>query len=392
MPSCSKLFGLAVSLLSTASAMAVSSKRTINPTVKGTPQVLGRATEPSLNRDSCGSVRFQSRDFWTCRDTQTNDANRNPTLQVVSSSASWTEINTDGSPYIEPFLDGSQALLMTGNNSKEVFYTLQVDQCNGNTAGSCGDGSRYAIWPDSPPIVTSGQDLGPITAYTWVLNEKINSDLSTDILDPSVTLYKVTYDPSSVTDDNALPVVSIVDGAFWAQDAIPYGAYGNVITDGVAYLYGKPSNRHVALAKVSIGSVEDKSAYQYWVNGAWTTTAPSKDDATANIVSASAGGQGTYYYSEPWQSYVWIGQAALSISADFFITTAPDPTGPWEHATRFYSGVNGNATFGGYSLQAHPQMVPSGNNEIYLSYTKTDRIAASSFDIYTTPLILVEWE
>lgn len=382
----------AVSLLGTASAMTVPSKRAVNPTVKGTPQVLGLVTNPSLNRDSCGSVRFQDRDFWTCRDTQTNDANGNPELQVVSSTASWTKINDDGSPSLETLLDGSEALLMYGDYNKEVFFPLQSGQCNDNTAGSCGDGSRYAIWPDSPPMVVSGADSGVITAYTWILNSKINSDFSTDTPDPSVTLYKVTYDPSSVTDDNTLPSVSVVDGAFWEQDAIPYGAYGNIVRDGTAYLFGKSSNGHIALAKVPAGSVEDKSQYQYLAYGAWSSTAPSKDDDNANIANASAGGQGTYYYSDAWQSYVWIGQAAISVSADFYITTAPDPAGPWEQPKQFYSGETGTADLGAYSHQAHPGMVPSGNNEIYITYTKTDHSDASDFDIYSTPLILVEWE
>lgn len=387
----STIVALALLPLSMARASVIQTKRAIDPIVKGTPQVLGLVTDPRLNRDSCGSVRFQDRDFWTCRDTQHFDDNGNPELQIVSSSASWTKFYPDGSPYIEPFLDGTQGLLMNGENEKNVYFPLQPGQCDDNTAGNCGDDTRYAIWPDSPPMVSSTLDSGTITAYTWVLNFRIRGDFSTVVPDPSVSLYKITYD-SSLGDENLLPQVTLVDPAFWAEDAIPYGAYGNVVRDGVAYLYGKPSNGNVALAKVPVGSVEDKTTYEYWVNNAWTTTAPSKDDTLAKIENASAGGQGTYYFSETWQSYVWIGQAGLSISADFFITTAPDPTGPWEQSKLFYSGENGNAELSSYSLQAHPHMVPDGKNQIYLSYTKTDNKIGTDFDLYSTPLILVEWE
>lgn len=393
MPHCSTLFGVALSLLGTAAALAVPSKRAINPVVNGTPQVLGIVSNPLLNRDSCGSVRFQGRDFWTCRDTQTFDENGKPTLPVVSSTAGWTKFYPDGTPYLETFPDGTTlGLLMGGNYNGQVFFTLQPGQCNDNVAGGCGDDSRYAIWPDAPPMITSGADTGPITAYTWILNLKIRSDYSTDIPDPTTSLYKVFYDPATATDENALPSVSVVDGAFWAQDAIPYGSYGNVVRDGIAYLYGQTSNGHIALAKVGAGSVEDKSAYQYYVNGAWSTTAPSKDDDGANIPNASAGGQGTYYYSESWQSYVWIGQAALSVSAEFFITTAPDPTGPWEEAKLFYTGQTGDAALGAYSHQAHPDMVPAGKNQIYLTYTKTDHNPFVDADVYSTPFIVVEWQ
>lgn len=392
---CSKLVVAGLSVLGAVLGSAIPSKRiAVDPIVKGTPDVLGLVTDPRVNRDSCGSVRFQDRDFWTCRDTQNNDANGNPELQVVSSTAAWTAYNDDGSPHVEPFLDGTRGLLMRGDNgpdNREVFFTLQEGQCNDNTAGACDDNTRYAIWPDSPPMVTSGKDSGVLVAYTWILNLKIRPDFSTDTPDPSVSLYKVTYDPAT-TDENTLPEVSVVDGAFWAQDAIPYGAYGNVVRDGIAYLYGKTSNGHIALAKVPVDSVEDKSSYEYWVNGSWSSTAPSKDDTNANIPGVSAGGQGTYYYSDVWQSYVWIGQAGLSISADFFITTAPSPEGPWEQPKQFYSGENGSAELSSYTLQAHPDMVPEGQNRIYISYTKVDVREGTEFDIYSTPLILVEWE
>ncbi|KFH41056.1 hypothetical protein ACRE_082420 [Hapsidospora chrysogenum ATCC 11550] len=387
MAPCSKLTILAL--------LGISSAQAIDPIVKGEPQVLGIATDPRLNRDSCGSTRMQNRTFWTCRDTQNFDDDGNPTWQITSSTASWTKLNEDGSPLIEPFLDGSKGLLMSGDNgldNRNVYFSLQPGQCNNNTAGQCGDGWRYAIWPDSPPMVTSGWCFGPVTAYTWILNQHINKDFSTDIDDPSVTLYRMDYDPGKATDENAFPLVSVVSGAFWERDAIPYGVYGNIIRNRTAYLFGQPSNNNVALAKVPADSVEDKSKYEYWVGGAWTNNAPSKDDERAKIPNASAGGQGTYYYSNIWKSYVWIGQAAMSVSAEFYITTAPNPWGPWAEPKMFYSGENGSADLSAYTLQAHPHTVPRGKNQIYLSYTKVDHKVGTDFDVYSTPLILVEWE
>lgn len=94
------------------------------------------------------------------------------------------------------------------------------------------------------------------------------------------------------------------------------------------------------------------------MSGAWPSSQPALGDTAATIDNASAGGQGTYYYSNPWQSYVWIGQATDSVSADFYITTASAPEGPWIEPFKFYSGVDGNYSLGAYTLQANPDLSP----------------------------------
>ncbi|KZV82135.1 hypothetical protein EXIGLDRAFT_685238 [Exidia glandulosa HHB12029] len=384
------IFALAASTAAFA-AKCTPKPKVVDPTVSGTPQVLGIVTDPSLNRDSCNSVKFQNRVLWTCRDTQPVGLDGKPTLPIWDTSASWTDLDADGNPAVQPLSNGTNALLMYGaNDARQPFFPLLPGECNDNSAGMCPDGTRYALWHDTAPMVASGADGGVLTAYTWVRKSHIKGDFSTDDPDPATTLYKMTYDPNSGHD--ALPSVSVVDENFWLYGGLPYGAYGNVVKDGIAYLYGKPSNNNIVLAKVPIGSVEDKSQYQYWVNGAWTSTMPSlADSASANIPNVSAGGQGTYYFSDAWNSYVWIGQAGISVSADFFITTAPSPEGPWAQPKQFYSGENGNFMFGAYSLQAHPELVTGGKNEIYLTYTKND-VIDDNVAVYSTPLIKVQWQ
>lgn len=374
-----------------AGASAASIRRAPQPIVKGS-EVLGIATDPIFNRDSCNSVRLQGRTFWTCRDTQFLNEFGDPQGGIISSTAGWSQIEASGRPVIQDFSNGSgRGLIMTGTNSLSPYFPLQPGQCNDNSAGQCADRTRYAIWPDSPPLVSNGKDSGDFVGYTWIVNSLISPELSPVIKDPTVSLYRLTHSAGN-PDQNALPAVNLVDGAFWPEDSIPFGAYGHIVRDGTAYLYGKASNGHIALAKAPIGSVEDKSTYQYWTGGSWSNTPPAIDDPSASIPNASAGGQGTYYFSDAWQSYVWIGQAALSVSAQFFITTAPEPTGPWEAPVEFYRGEDGSAALAAYSLQAHPDMVPAGANEIYLTYTKTDRRDTTIFDIYSTPLIRVEWQ
>ncbi|KAI1323830.1 hypothetical protein F5Y16DRAFT_329474 [Xylariaceae sp. FL0255] len=370
---------LGLSLLGGVSSSALPKRASI-PTVQSAT-VIGNVADPSLNRDSCGSSLIGSRSIWTCRDTQGYDSSGVPDLPVWSSSASWTNFNSDGTPSTTQY---------GGSGSQTPFFIYASDECGDSSDGACSDGTRYALWPDSPPLVTSN-DGTTVTAYTWIINYHIQGLTPLDS-DPPVSLYRLTYDLST-TDENTLPTVILVNEHFWADGSIPYGAYGNVIQDGVAYLFGKPSNGAIALAMVPVGSIEDTSAYQYWVNGAWTTTLPGIDTANIGIDNASAGGQGTYYYSTYSNQYFWIGQASISVSADFYVTTADDITGPWGTPTQFYSGVNGNYSLGAYSLQAHPDLLSShsaSTNEIYLTYTKND-VVGDNVSLYTTPLIHVVW-
>lgn len=360
------------------------------PTVSGTPQVLGLVQDPTINRDSCGSSRFGSRAFWTCRDSQPFDSNGVPTLPVYSSSASWTDFNSDGTPELQSISGYGTGLLMYGNNNEQPFYPILADECNDNTAGSCSDGTRWAIWPDSPPLVTSEGSDGSIVAYTWIKQSHITSSLGVENPDPPVTLYRVNYDPSTAG-SSGLPTVTTVQENFWESTDFPYGPYGGVVSNGYAYIYGQNAAGSVALAKVPVDSVEDKSAYQYYIDETYITSNPGVNASGINIPNVSAGGQGTFYYSSVWSLFVWIGQASDSVSADFYVTTSPSPEGPWDTPTHFYSATNGNYFLGAYSLQAHPDLLSSSSeNAIYLTYTKNDYTNNANY--YTTPLILVQWE
>ncbi|KAJ6000591.1 hypothetical protein N7481_001000 [Penicillium waksmanii] len=325
----------------------------IKPVVKGTPQVVGILADSSLNRDSCGSSLFGDRALWVCRDTQHYDPDGIPNLPIFTSSASWSDFVTGG---------GSQ-LTMYGDNQDKSFYPLVPGNCDDNQAGICSDGTRYPLWANAPPLVTSLDSSGTTTGYTWISNSHI-SGLSDLIQHPSVALYRVTYTSGA----SGLPKAELVNQAFWAENDIPFGTYGGVVQDDIVYIWGQATG----------GLCESRTCTQL-------------DDDAATIENASAGGQGTYYFSNPWKSFVWIGQPSNSVSADFYITTSPAPEGPWTEPVKFYSGANGNYSLGAYTLQANPAFSLPDSNEIYLTYTKTDAVG-DNVALYTTPLILVEWE
>lgn len=315
-----------------------------------------------------------------CRDTNVFNA----TLPIICNSASWTDLKSRG---------GGTSLNMYGDNKWRSFYPLVPRNCDGesgrpgNQAGGCPDSSRYPHWPSSPPLVAS--DNGKIAiAYTWISNVQLKPhSLDAYDHDPSTALYRVTHKYGS--DPGSLPKAELVHSTFWSKNDYSYGLYGGVIRKNVAYLWGQDSMGKVAIARVSVHNIENSDSYEFFVGGTWTKKKPAVGDKTASIENVSAGGQGTYYWSEHWQSYVWIGQSSPSIHADFYITTAPKPEGPWTKPKYFYSGKNGNGIFPAYSIQAHPGLSDPGKNEIYVTYTKCDD---RPYDGYSTPLIRIEWE
>ena len=373
-------------------------RRAVQPKVKSTTYV-GNVTDPSVSRDSCGSVRIGDRVLWTCRDTTRYDVEQQKcTLPMISNTASWTNLAPGGGPDLKNGPVGaassgtSPILQMYGDihNADGMlnhFFPLQQSQCP--DYGVCQDGSRWVVWPDSPPLVVDPSASTAI-GYTWIPNVHLKNLTSLTSDTPSHALYKTSYTPSA--DRNALPTSELIDPDFFKEGEIAYGRYGNFAKDGYAYLYGQTSKKGTALAKVPLSSIEDRSTYQYFNDGRWTSTPPSITDTSASIANAGAGGQGTFYYSSYLSSYVWIGQQAVSVAANFYMSTAPAPEGPWTEPVMFFEGQNGDSAIGAYSLQAHPSLSNDGSEKgIHVSWTQQWREETVGSG-YVTPLVWVEFE
>lgn len=378
-------------------------KRDVQPVI---PEVLkaeliANVTDPRLSRDSCTSTRIRSRTLWTCRDTMAYDPEKDDeVLPLVVNTAAWTDFNRDGTPRIVrngPVGSGSNGsnpiLQMYGKPelaSKAPFYPIkQADACTLTSGGRCSDGTRTVVWQDSAPMVQSSKANGKTIAFTWIANWHIDK-LKALVKEPSYSLYKMVYDNRS-EDRELLPTNTLVDAKFWAPGEIGYGAYGRVVRGGWAYLYGQGLYRNTALAKVPVGKVADKKAYQYYVNGTWTASRPRISDPSTWIPNAGAGKQGRFYYSEYFSSYMWIGQRNMSLDADFYLTTAPAPEGPWIKPFLIYQGQNGDSFLPSYSLQAHPALLKSGREKgIYLTWTQG--WAKETYGSYVSPLVYVTFK
>lgn len=364
---------------------------------------IGNVTDPNLDRDSCGSVRIGTRAFWTCRDTMVNK-NGVSVLPVISSTVGWTDPQSKGGPVIKttgnPVGVGSTGtspiLQMYGyprTDNIVPYFPLTASECNTNVAGACPDGSRWAIWPDSPPLISQTSSNGAsAVGYTWVPKAHLYGFLQTYTPQPAASLYRSTY--LATTNKNTLPSVRLIAEEFWKTSEINFGRYGGVTRNGVTYMYGQANpgvGTSTCLARVTSTRVEQRASYQYYNNTAksWSNTMPSINSTDCGLPNAGAGGQGTFYYSTYYASYVWIGQAELEPVANFYISTAPAPEGPWVKPYLLWQGQNGDAFVGAYTLQAHPSLLPSNNaaeNGIYLSYTKPMATGP-----YTTPLVYVQF-
>ena len=354
-------------------------------------KIVANVTNPNLDRDSCGSVKMGNRAFWTCRDTQYRMPGNDTWSLPFTNSAGWTDYNDDGSPKIQkgaPIGPGStgdnNVLLMTGPYPKfPLFYPVGIDMCP--DSGVCENGLRWANWPDTPPVVTNTDADGTITSYAFVAKSVLQGYVGIN-KQPPTSLFKLTYKPTD--DPNVLPEVSVVDYDFWAEHEVGFGVYGNVVRNNYLYLYGKAADEvSVMLARVPVFLVEQKFFYEYYVGGMWTRDKPAMDNAAAVIPNASLGGQGTYYWSDRYNSYFWIGQVFFDINADFYITSAPNPEGPWVAPYLLWKGEpNGNQDLHSYTLQAHPHMVnPDKEDGIYVSWTQND-------DVYITPLAFISFD
>lgn len=332
----------------------------------------------NYNRDSCTSVRVADRQFWTCRDSYVY-----ATGAVLTSSAGWSTFNADGTPAIVSMGGNGPGYYPIDTASVGTYFLPGVDQClhspDGLPPGYCGNGERWAMWPDSPPLPVPQPD-GSYRLYTYIpLVHFVNQTTTSTGSNPAIALYRSDW--NSGMEGYTLPSVNLLNSQFFPSGTASFGALGWLAgaIDGHVYLYGAAADSSgavtgVHLAKVPAASIEDASAYTYWTGTSWSSTAPAVTDTSAVVPNAGTGGQGTYYYSSHFNKYIWIGMPRGSASISAYIATADNPEGPWtESQLLFTSACDVQAPCGeyAYSVQAHPGLSrDQGNgNDIYVSLT-----------------------
>ncbi|KAJ6537369.1 hypothetical protein DFH09DRAFT_1042449 [Mycena vulgaris] len=351
-------------------------RRAVTPVVASTTSY-GSLNNQGLNRDSCSSSLWSNKVLWVCRDTQPFSSNGQPGLPVIANTASYSALPSDRS-------NPQPLVLSSPQGFGSLFYQLEGDECP--QSGACSDGTRWVGWPDTGPVVTFRGPNGTANAYAFIARQHL-SGLAVENT-PSYSLYHVISQSPGTT----IPASSLAISSFWSTTQIGYGSAASVVNNGFAYLYGATSNGKLALARAALtgflGSLEDHSIYEYYVNGAWTRTVPVSSNPGIPLANTSSA-QGTIYWSPKWQSYVWIGGDGFP-DANFRISTAPNPEGPWTAPQQFYSGAVGTGSLPAYSAVAHPSLTDGTGNYIFLTWTKTSPSAGG--DIYDQPLVRVDWK
>ncbi|KAJ6476740.1 hypothetical protein C8R47DRAFT_1052045 [Mycena vitilis] len=349
--------------------------RAITPIVTSTTDY-GSLADP-LNRDSCSSSRWSGNVvLWVCRDSQIVGANGNPKDPSIPNTAAFSSLPSNP--------NNPEPLALSTEAFGSPYYALGADECP--PLGLCGDGSRWVGWPDTGPVVTLSNASGAVNAYAFITRQHLSG---LDVLaTPGYSLYRLTLQHAGT-----LPSVKVETSSFWSGTQIGYGSAGSVLRNGFAYLYGATPNRQLAVARAKLtgltSSLEDRRNYEYYVNGSWTRTVPIFNNSAIALANTSAK-QGTMYWSPKWKSYVWIGGDAFP-EANFLISTAPQPEGPWSVPQQFYSGAVGNGSLPAYSAVAHPSLTDGTGDYIFLTWTRT-RPSPSGEDLYDTPLVRVDWQ
>ncbi|KAF8186577.1 hypothetical protein K438DRAFT_2153258 [Mycena galopus ATCC 62051] len=367
------------SLVLVASLLLCAAAREVTPIVASNTSYGN--VDDSLNRDSCSSSRWTDTVvLWVCRDSQiVNTTSGNPEDPSIANTASFSPLPSNPN-------DPETLVLTTPVPFGSLFYALEADECP--PLGLCSDGSRWVGWPNTGPVVTFSLlgAVGPEPVKMQCMTKQHLSGLSV-LETQGYSLYRVVSEHPG-----PLPTTSLEITDFWSGTQIGYGTAASVLRNGFAYLYGPTPSNQLALARARLtgflGGLEDKSIYEYYVNGSWIKTIPVYNDTTIALPNTSAK-QGTMYWSPKWESYVWIGGDSFP-DANFYVSTAPEPEGPWSTPLLFYSGTVGNGSLPAYSAVAHPSLTDGTGDYIFITWTKT-RPTPSGEDLYDTPLVRIDW-
>ncbi|MFI5778410.1 DUF4185 domain-containing protein [Nocardia sp. NPDC051570] len=146
---------------------------------------------------------------------------------------------------------------------------------------------------------------------------------------------------------------------FQVTTMVPHGDY--------VYMFGTPNGRvgTIGLARVPLGEVLNKSAYQYWVDGTW---APAEENGATPLFPGIAGELSVRYdeSSGQWQM-MYLDPTRHAI----VLRTAADPQGAWTDGTVLIDTDDYPKAYGGF---IHPW---STGRDLYFTMSAWD-----SYNVY----------
>ncbi|MTE12652.1 DUF4185 domain-containing protein [Nocardia sp. CT2-14] len=151
-------------------------------------------------------------------------------------------------------------------------------------------------------------------------------------------------------------------GRFQVATMVPHGDY--------VYMFGTPNGRLgvIGLARVPADQVLNKSAYQYWVNGAWIPADGANELLATPLVSGTASELSVHYDPESSQ---WQMVYLDTVRQQIVLRTAAEPQGAWTDPVPLLNTQDYPTAYGGF---IHPW---SAGKDLYFTMS-----AWNSYNVY----------
>ncbi|KAK9471443.1 uncharacterized protein V1510DRAFT_404127 [Dipodascopsis tothii] len=267
----------------------------------------------SIYRDGGGSCTLGNRTFWFFDDTE-----------AYAADGSFAGFASNSLAVANSFNHLGWLTDVTVNKSTGVFPAIPFTASEYVVRNS--QTSRYAIWTYTNCVEVSRTEA----AHFWqVVKYTAANEYSTI----GVTQAYYTLDEAANRLSVERPKQLYLDNTVYE-----YGAFGNIVIDGYAYLYGLDtiySSRYdVHVARAPLTSIKDQSTWQYYdaSTGTWssTITHPSARRRSAAVIQGTMPfSSGAFFFSQYHNQYCLVFFNNW-IDSTFRILFADTPVGPWD--------------------------------------------------------------
>ncbi|KAK9358383.1 hypothetical protein V1504DRAFT_397017 [Lipomyces starkeyi] len=295
--------------------------------------------EYTLDRDGGGSCSLSNRTFWWFDDT------------IVSQSGSFRGFTSNSVALVLNISHAGWLRDISASSTYGIFNAIPFTEEEAEINTSIF--TRYGIWTFTDCVVLSDTTA----VHFWdVVQFTAGADIGPEAVHRGTTMAMYTLDP----DSNELTVTR-EEQYYYTTEQYAYGAFANVVVNGIAYLYaldGKYSDRQdVHLASAPVSELTDKSSWRYYdaASGTWSSTqpSPSERNASAAVISNSMPfSSGNIYYSEYHNQYLLVFFNNY-VDNRFRVLSAPTPAGPWSTGNKVLFDTP-QGVFYNYGAQSTP--------------------------------------
>lgn len=307
-----------------------------------------------MYRDGGGGVTVGGFNLMTFSDTYTTDGGLDGALtSFAANTDSYAGVNASDPTMVQSFGSGGHPNQATPMLANETYP---------------GDGGRYCIWPSNSLI--------PYTMNGTKVAIGVQPLLTNLVGGAQIPMYNTLVQVAMTASG---PVTTrLVQALFYATE-IEFGQFGLLNgPDGYTYLFAQDTTGIKAARVQSLPStsVMNRTLYQYYNNGNWSTQMPTPLDPKSNVFSFSVNYFGTIvgpssgeiFWSPYHNTYAIVFMDGF-VDGVFQIaySTTGQLTGPWTTPIVLYQPPWPGGTYN-YAGHAYPGMDPSGNT-LTLSYT-----------------------